>query len=332
MNELKEKYKEKHGQAEGPGSGNVEAASSSSHPPTEQKPAKDEANKEQPADSSDKKSAKMSKETSASDSKAAKKQKNKETSASDSKAAKKQVSKETSASDSKAAKKQASKETSESDSKAAKQSLSINGFKAKTQEQFQKLKQFSKKKSNSVELLDDDCDEAQPTEAPHEGSSSSASAPVALAPGAASSQKANIEVDGKDKTRIKTIFDPVSDYKKEASERKTKDLYLQADLIFPGIALKKMKQAMSAHDATPENYIAILGEHTLNMHRTPKAGVQKMVLADYVKYQDTFWPRVSQHLGTNSISVLIAASNFPVPFDEVAEPQKLDEIFQNRIA
>ena len=325
-----DKYKKEHGKAEQPGSASEEAASSS------KKQTDGEANKEQQAHTLDSKATGTA-ESSISDKAASKqskkdKQKSKEASTSD-----KATSKEASISDkatskhkssilekksSKKQDKEAKTQSSEIPKKQVKSgSFEIHGFKAKSKEQLDKLKTFSTapKKSKSVELLDDDNDDnPQPTEAPHEGSSSSSAPSSSAAPAASSGQKANMEAVGQDKARIVSIFDPKSDYKKEASERKTKDLYLQADLIFPGIALKKMKQAMTANDATPENYIAILGEHTLNMHRTAKRGVQKMVLADYVKYKDTFWTRVSQHLGSNNISVLIVAASFPVTFEEVA--------------
>lgn len=100
--------------------------------------------------------------------------------------------------------------------------------------------------------------------------------------------------------------------------RKTKDKFLESDLIFPAIAIKKMQQAMSQEGAIPQNFIAVLGENTVEMHRTSKPGVRKMVLADICRFRETFWSHVSKHFQGIRISVVLVAANSPLSMEDAS--------------
>lgn len=97
-----------------------------------------------------------------------------------------------------------------------------------------------------------------------------------------------------------------------------KDSFLQADFILPGIALKKVKQAMNSENATPQNYIAALGQDEVKMYRAKRNSVTKMVLADIMEYRETFWQRVGSHLHGQKIAAFLMASHNPLSTEDVS--------------
>ncbi|CAK9092325.1 Uncharacterized protein (Fragment) [Durusdinium trenchii] len=77
---------------------------------------------------------------------------------------------------------------------------------------------------------------------------------------------------------------------KSAEETNSKDLFLSADLVLPGIALKKMKEAMSAAGVDSAHYLGVLGCCPVTMYRKERQGVEKMIMANMARHGEEFWP------------------------------------------
>ena len=103
----------------------------------------------------------------------------------------------------------------------------------------------------------------------------------------------NVDVNSKDTTNGKALFKA-------------------CDLVVPGIALKKMKQALD--DSPGSNFVAVLGGDTVKAYRGEKPGVHKMVLADFNKYSTSFWKRTSAHLTDEKITLVMTCHGNPAGF------------------
>eukprot|EP00435_Cladocopium_sp_Y103_P030932 s2487_g7.t1 len=127
--------------------------------------------------------------------------------------------------------------------------------------------------------------------------------PVASGSAASSSTAANpAEPD------VTNLFGPdARDGAQEPEGAKAKDLFSQADLIVPAIALKKMKQAMQAGAEESLHYVALLGGQSVSAYRLERQGVAKMILANLAKYANTFWARAGEHLrGLSAVLLMVA--------------------------
>ena len=150
----------------------------------------------------------------------------------------------------------------------------------------------------------------------HEQTATSVSSSSSSAAKADPSKQANQEPT--DAKNLLKMFGPTKTDDLVVKNDSTKMSFLQADLIFPGIALKKVKQAMTSENATPQNYIAALGEMEVQMHRTKRTAVSGMVLADIMQFRDSFWQRVSTHLHGQKIAAFLLASNNPLSTEDVS--------------
>lgn len=151
----------------------------------------------------------------------------------------------------------------------------------------------------------------------HEKTTVSASSSSSLAAQAGPSEQANKEPT-EAKSLLKMFGPAKTDDVMVKYDRTTKTSFLEADLIFPGIALKKVKQAMTSENATPQNYIAALGLTEVEMHRAKRDSVFKMVLADITQFRDSFWQHVSNHLHGQKIAAFLMAANNPLSTEDVS--------------
>lgn len=153
---------------------------------------------------------------------------------------------------------------------------------------------------------------SQPTEAVESAGHNQASSSSAPSSSSASAAPVDSAVT---QGELTSMFLPTCDYKPKASEPSAKETYMESDLVVPGIALKKMKQAMQTEGAIAQNYLAALAEDTMEMYKTKKPTLQKMVIADYVKYKDSFWKRVSEHFGDLKVRAIFAPKTAPLEHD-----------------
>lgn len=95
---------------------------------------------------------------------------------------------------------------------------------------------------------------------------------------------------------------------KDPLEPGGQELFKEADLVVPGIALKKMKQAMSqASEGDMNSYIALLGLGSVKAYRVERPTVHKMILGNMNKYGEEFWKRATQHLGDLSAALIMTS-------------------------
>ncbi|CAK9114494.1 Uncharacterized protein (Fragment) [Durusdinium trenchii] len=102
-------------------------------------------------------------------------------------------------------------------------------------------------------------------------------------------------------------FVPLADTAEQPGQQQQKDLFLAADLVIPGIALKKMKQALTAANEASKHFFGVMAPATGKMYRKEKPSVQKLVIANMQLHGQVFWQRVVKHFAGNELSVFLEA-------------------------
>ena len=95
-----------------------------------------------------------------------------------------------------------------------------------------------------------------------------------------------------------------------------KDQFLEADLVVPGVMLKKMKQAMEER-GEGTSFFAVVGEGECKSYRVQKPSVQKMVMADMKKHESQFWTKAANHLQALKVAALMVPSNSELTLEQV---------------
>ena len=115
--------------------------------------------------------------------------------------------------------------------------------------------------------------------------------------------------DGQDITK-NFLEEPQGDHKDEAS---TKDMFISAELIVPGIALKKFKMYLASenHDSADSKF-AMLGVGEIRKYRTERKCLQGMVLADMTKMAEETWRTAAKHLENKGLIAIFVASGSEV--------------------
>ena len=104
-------------------------------------------------------------------------------------------------------------------------------------------------------------------------------------------------------------FVPLADTAEQPGQQQQKDLFLAADLVIPGIALKKMKQALTAANEASKHFFGVMAPATGKMYRKEKPSAQKLVVANMQLHGQVFWQRVVKHFAGNELSVFLVPSN-----------------------
>ena len=99
-----------------------------------------------------------------------------------------------------------------------------------------------------------------------------------------------------------------------------KELFLAADLVVPGIALKKFKQALSAAANAPD-YFGVMGLSTVKMYRKERPSVEKLAMADMSQHRDWFWAQAGKHLGGLEAGVLLVPTGSNMHPSEATWPK-----------
>ena len=95
-----------------------------------------------------------------------------------------------------------------------------------------------------------------------------------------------------------------------------RERFLNATLICPGIALKKMKMAIADHS---DKLIGVLGVSMLKKYRHERANLQNMVIGN--PFDDSgdssFWTKVAEHLKEKPVGALVLPSTSPYELADV---------------
>ena len=75
-----------------------------------------------------------------------------------------------------------------------------------------------------------------------------------------------------------------------------RQLFMEADLLVPGIALKKFKQALAEDENRSKSYIATLGVESFTMYKTSRPKLFGMMMGNFQEDPIKFWQSSSQHL------------------------------------
>ena len=104
-------------------------------------------------------------------------------------------------------------------------------------------------------------------------------------------------------------FACVTDDQQE-EETSLKDRFLATDLVVPGVALKKMKQAIDSQDGVSvDQYLAILSQGPLKRHKTTRPILQCMMLGDAVEDPDAYFQKMGDHFKGREVAAMFLPSS-----------------------
>eukprot|EP00435_Cladocopium_sp_Y103_P033811 s1426_g8.t1 len=104
-------------------------------------------------------------------------------------------------------------------------------------------------------------------------------------------------------------FLPVLDSSPVDKKLSTKELFLKADLVCPGIAIKKFKMAIDESGGQAKTFVAVLGLGTTTMYKKPKRSIESVVMGNLSTQPDLFWQHVTKKLGGKSVAALMIVSD-----------------------
>ncbi len=114
---------------------------------------------------------------------------------------------------------------------------------------------------------------------------------------------------------------------KTTSKKDTKTCYMKAELIIPGIALKKFKQTLVEQPTRAGGYFAALAVAEVTMYKVKKPRLVAMCAGDVLADPQRFWNRAATHMGLHPLKALILFDGFKGDLDTVAWPQTMFYLF-----
>ena len=98
----------------------------------------------------------------------------------------------------------------------------------------------------------------------------------------------------------------------EKNDAKTK--FLEADVLVPGIALKKFKQALhdemgEGNEINMESFLGVTSIGDFKRYKKSRHVLQRMAMGDVEAMKDKFWNSVAAHMKDHSIAAIFKTSS-----------------------
>lgn len=103
----------------------------------------------------------------------------------------------------------------------------------------------------------------------------------------------------------------------EQPKETQKDVFMQADLIVPGIALKKFKMALVDSPNRSTCYVAALGVEEMTQYKVQRPKLCGMCMGDHQSTPDSFWQATQRHLRDKPLAALIVFEDFQGQMQDV---------------
>lgn len=146
-------------------------------------------------------------------------------------------------------------------------------------------------------------------------SASSGAALVPLATPSSGPTSTNMEAAGKD---ISSSFIPLEEEETgQATELSTKERFLRADLLVPGIALKKFKMSLDSCSGPTNHLIALLSSGDIERYKSTRPMLQCMIMGDLSQHAD-FWEEFSRHFKNKPVTAVVFPSSGEMTLPQAA--------------
>lgn len=127
------------------------------------------------------------------------------------------------------------------------------------------------------------------------------------------------EDDYKDMTGM---FNPIGDDDVEDElDQSNKEKFVAADLLVPGIAMKKFKLSLhdemgEGNDIQPESFIGILSVGDISKYKHTRPILKRMAMGDCMK--ERFWASVGSHLHGHPIAAIVKTRSSMIQLKDVS--------------
>lgn len=123
------------------------------------------------------------------------------------------------------------------------------------------------------------------------------------------------ETKGDEQHDITNQIFPIDDAEEQDKEVSNKEKFLRADLLVPGISLKKFKLALDEEDAVPPNMLSLLCVGEICRYKVKKPMLQRMVIGDPSRIS-SFWEQAARHLDNNPLAAIFLTSDTQLSISE----------------
>ena len=99
---------------------------------------------------------------------------------------------------------------------------------------------------------------------------------------------------------------------KPVDEASTKDKFLAAEIVVPGVVMKKFKMALDSAGASAEIHFAMLGSKVITKYKAARTVLEGMVLADLSKMTEEKWVQTAAHLESRGLTAILTSEGSAV--------------------
>lgn len=107
---------------------------------------------------------------------------------------------------------------------------------------------------------------------------------------------------------LTNLYGPTNEQEPGEQDTSVKDRFLRAELVVPGIALKKFKQLLEDEEQTVAKYVAILGVSELKRYKHQRPTLQGMLMGNTESHA-TIWEHVSKQMKDLSVGAIFTSLN-----------------------
>ncbi len=107
---------------------------------------------------------------------------------------------------------------------------------------------------------------------------------------------------------VTNLYAPTAGQEPGEQDISAKDRFSRAELIVPGIALKKFKQCLEDEEQSVAPFVAILGVSQLKRYKIQRPMLQNMLMGNTESHA-TIWEHVSKHMKDLSVGAIFTAFN-----------------------
>ena len=104
-------------------------------------------------------------------------------------------------------------------------------------------------------------------------------------------------------------FVPLADTGEPSKTLTQKQLFMASDIVIPGIAIKKFKEAITETDADSTTWVGVMGEASTTMYKKTKRSVEAVFMGTPSNQAESFFKKLQEHLAGRKIAAVMLASN-----------------------
>ena len=105
----------------------------------------------------------------------------------------------------------------------------------------------------------------------------------------------------------------------EPAKASQREAFMKADLIMPGIALKKFKMALADDAARSQSYLGVCGVDDFTMYKTKRKRATGLCMGAFTPNPEQFWNLAAPHLRNKPLAALLVFEDFQATIEDATQ-------------